>query len=203
MGAWLPIETAPRDGTNIILGRAPCEDEESGYVAEGCWHEEDHDGPDNMGHDAGFMDNEFRYFRCARSFGAPSYRSAGVQPTHWMPLPPAPGATPAVPTPDVCVPAGDTQSAESASEGEAFEAFCAREYRQRWLLVMRGMDAMVAARDAWQAARATPSAPAPEPALRYCMACGEGVTSFCRAPVPFDCRMFKARPRPTPGEKEG
>ena len=117
--------------------------------------------------------------------------------------PPGPNAEHAEPGPQDAPktdPAGDTQSAEPASEREAFEAWA----RARHLIGRTGYSPSgKLAWEVWQAARATPPAPAPEPALRYCMACGEGVTSFCRAPVPFDCRMFKARPRPTPGEKEG
>lgn len=92
---WRDIASAPKDETPIILGYAP-DGDDADYVGQGRWHEEDHDGPDNMGHDAGFMDDQFDFFRCARSFGNPDYQHEGVQPTHWMPLPPAPGAASAV-----------------------------------------------------------------------------------------------------------
>jgi hypothetical protein len=69
------------------------DDEIGGFVGQGRWHEEDHDGPDNMGHDAGFMDDQYQFFRCARSIGNPAYQHKGLQPTHWMPLPAAPKAT--------------------------------------------------------------------------------------------------------------
>lgn len=86
---WRPIATAPKDGQPIILGRAG-NDDVCPFSGQGRWYEEDHDGPDNMGHDAGFLDDEFQFFRCARSFGNPAYQSTGTQPTHWMPLPKPP-----------------------------------------------------------------------------------------------------------------
>lgn len=91
MSEWQPIETAPKDGQPIILGRSG-NDDVCPFSGQGRWYEEDHDGPDNMGHDAGFLDDEFQFFSCARSFGNPAYQSAGTQPTHWMPLPEPPEA---------------------------------------------------------------------------------------------------------------
>lgn len=87
---WQPIETAPRDGKPVLLGLAPTENDGLTFSGQGRWHEAEADYPDCMGHDAGFMDDNFDFFTCARSFGAESYRHAGLQPSHWMPLPPAP-----------------------------------------------------------------------------------------------------------------
>lgn len=89
-GGWQDIATAPKDGTAIILGLPPEEGEHDGFSGQGRWHQEDDDGPDNMGHDAGFMDDNFSFFRCARSIGNPAYQHKGLQPTAWQPLPSAP-----------------------------------------------------------------------------------------------------------------
>jgi hypothetical protein len=76
---WQPIETAPKDGSDILA-----------YHEEGidiCRYEErQEDGIDEMGHDGGWFG--VRYSAPGRSFGNPKYfREAQGQPTHWMPLP--------------------------------------------------------------------------------------------------------------------
>ena len=99
---WMPIETAPKHTEHgvvqhLLLGYAPDETHEDGFVSQGYWMEADDDGPDNMGHDAGFVDVHFTFFSCGRSFGAESYRSSGLQPTHWRHLPTPPAAAPKEP----------------------------------------------------------------------------------------------------------
>lgn len=86
---WQPIETAPKDGTMVILGRAAIEDCEAISVP-GFWQEGWEDSVDDMGCDSGFVDVNFQQFSGGRSFGADAYRCAPNQPTHWMPLPPTP-----------------------------------------------------------------------------------------------------------------
>lgn len=98
---WQDIATAPKDGSAVLLALEDDGDEGGvgGFVGQGRWIEADEDGPDNMGHDAGFVDDQFDFLRCGRSFGNPKYQSGGVQPTHWQPLPPAPGAAPSATAP--------------------------------------------------------------------------------------------------------
>ena len=79
--AWLPIESAPRDNTEILLSNGA-------DVSSGAWFEagrETHDSdgaPNDDYHEAQFLD-----------------WGGGMlpEPTHWMPLPAAPGSAPAVP----------------------------------------------------------------------------------------------------------
>lgn len=87
---WLPIESAPKDGTMILLGREAIEDCDAISVP-GFWQEGWEDSIDDMGCDSGFVDVHFQEFSGGRSFGAEAYRCAPNQPTHWMPLPTAPG----------------------------------------------------------------------------------------------------------------
>ena len=81
---WQPIETALKDGTRVILGHIDA------FTTTGRFYPAEPDYPDNMGHDAGFMDDDFGVYFPSRSFGNPKYQSQGSQPTHWMPLPTPP-----------------------------------------------------------------------------------------------------------------
>lgn len=87
LAGWQPIDTAPKDGSRILLGR---NFGETSVVIEGWWQNEEDDGPDYMGADGGFVDHEFNRFMPGRSFGNPAYRQSGCQPTHWQPLPSPP-----------------------------------------------------------------------------------------------------------------
>lgn len=90
---WKPIESAPKDGSQILLGRAANEATDTIEVSTvGFWLVGYGDQPDQMGHDDGWTDLNFAEFTPPRSFGNPEYRTAGSQPTHWQPLPPAPEA---------------------------------------------------------------------------------------------------------------
>ena len=66
---WQPIETAPKDGTHVLLGWAVG----VGLVLSGYW-------PDWRGRKA--------WVTCVGQY------QGSAAPTHWMPLPPPPGERP-------------------------------------------------------------------------------------------------------------
>ncbi len=81
---WQPIETAPKDGTAILLTNGK-------DVAEGHWYFEE-------GGTTEHRDLDGRYIGQTDSDGYDGWMDwdGGMQPdpTHWMPLPSAPGVTP-------------------------------------------------------------------------------------------------------------
>jgi hypothetical protein len=66
---WQPIETAPKDGTDILMYG------EDVGIAAGCYYTRE---------EAGCF---------AGWFGTCADGRVNVNPTHWMPLPPAPSST--------------------------------------------------------------------------------------------------------------
>jgi len=87
MSEWQPIETAPKDGTTVLLGYY----NRSGKwrTVRGCWYsdaqiaedwEEPHDGEAGWYETAENADDTPNCWNCS--------------PTHWMPLPTPPEQTP-------------------------------------------------------------------------------------------------------------
>jgi hypothetical protein len=73
---WQPIETAPKDGTYVLLAGP------SGYIGtplrvEVCKY-----------------DADYRPLQPWVDYGGQSFLHSGGPPTHWMPLPPAPPSVP-------------------------------------------------------------------------------------------------------------
>jgi len=112
---WLPIETAPKEGTYVLLGSA-----ESGGSWIGVYRPEYESGwrPENPW--ASMMLNLDHLPK----------RYPHLIPTHWMPLPPAPGVAPPVASQAVEVPslsqiAGDLWDASMNCDYEAFKGVVA------------------------------------------------------------------------------
>lgn len=78
---WKPIETAPKDGTRVLL--AP-------YMMTAHWEF----GDDNWQFHVVPMKADFTIHydaeECAPMFYCVSHQTYGIEPTHWMPLPEAP-----------------------------------------------------------------------------------------------------------------
>ena len=81
---WLPIETAPKDETRVLIAGPGLD------VTVGWYTQAEPDGPQSMGTDVGWW-SENGWSHPGRSFGNPDSRfEAELQPTHWQPLPPPP-----------------------------------------------------------------------------------------------------------------
>lgn len=76
---WQPIETAPKDGTTILLYRPSAHP--WGMVTPGKWDAQPHSKKPNP------------YWEMWFKIGG-NYESRAWPPTHWMPLPAPPEATP-------------------------------------------------------------------------------------------------------------
>ena len=74
MSEWQPIETAPKDGTSVIVYNGK-------YVTEACWL----DQPDDDGH-TGWCESGF----CFGGILYDLHNEMDDDPTHWMPLPKPP-----------------------------------------------------------------------------------------------------------------
>lgn len=88
---WRSIESAPKDGSLILLGLPETETTRA-VSTPGFWQKGWADSADVMGCDDGFIDVNCQEFTPSRSFGDQAYRHSGCQPTRWQPLPAPPKA---------------------------------------------------------------------------------------------------------------
>lgn len=75
---WQPIETAPLDGTEVLL-RSPAYSEDEFSVDTGCYRIDANDDPDNPKWGLMWLDNSYDDFSCGLA-------SNPLRPTHWKPI---------------------------------------------------------------------------------------------------------------------
>ena len=76
---WLPIESAPKDGTEVVLW-CPGRHGYSGYVSLGEYRLDANASPSDR---PLWLKNDYDDYSCG-------YASTPLTPSHWMPLPEAP-----------------------------------------------------------------------------------------------------------------
>lgn len=81
LGAWQPIETAPRDGTWVMLAGGACDEDEGGS-----------DGRPVVAQWTNYLNGRTapNYGRWQFAWYDGGYYGAYNEPTHWMPLPAPP-----------------------------------------------------------------------------------------------------------------
>ena len=86
MGEWKPIETAPKDGTDVLLASA-------GRVTVGQWHDESWPTAAEYHATTGEYLGQYETGECvpASWMSWDGGFAEADPPTHWMPLPPPPG----------------------------------------------------------------------------------------------------------------
>jgi hypothetical protein len=80
MNPWISVDDElPETEMDVLISN-------SEGIEIASYSEIDEDGPDCMGHDAGFIG--YKFAMAGRSFGNPQYKYPSIgQPTHWMLLP--------------------------------------------------------------------------------------------------------------------
>lgn len=97
MSEWQPIETAPRDGTVVLLWAKPNYPHSATHgVTFGRWEENKHERMEVVREtfDESGRVTQKEYALVGRANGFWSYDDRSFTPTHWMPLPAPPSPTP-------------------------------------------------------------------------------------------------------------
>lgn len=118
---WEPIDTAPKDGTRVILWRGPAESGKQSEMVIAEWHGGEWQWPDEA-------ENPCTHGEWSEEDRQGGYYSDGRYFTHWMPLPAAPVDASQTPDPVINDPrvkalVEQVRALLVAADGESYAAY--------------------------------------------------------------------------------